>query len=99
MAGTLPDRALESACEEIELIRTTDHGRLEVTLDGKRSRPEREQPQGLNRFRLALQRECLAGLDLGRVTREAVGLAADQDLSRLGGLLQTGGDVDRIARC
>src|SRR5205807_9766608 len=44
MARALSDRALVGACEEIELIRATDHGRLEVTLEGTRLRTEGEQP-------------------------------------------------------
>src|SRR5207244_11335601 len=97
MAGALPYRAVVGAREEIELIRATDHGRLEVTLEGKRLRTEGEQPMGLDRFRLALELQRLDVLDLGRVTGEPVGLVSDQDVARLRGLLESGGDVHRIA--
>ena len=98
MAGALPDRALVGAREEIELIRATDHRRLQVALDRKRLRTEGEQPMGLDRFRLALELQRLERLDLDRITREPVGHVTDEDLPRLRDLLKAGGDVDGVAR-
>src|SRR6266571_6370762 len=83
LSGALPDRALVGAREEIELIRATDHRRLQVALDRKRLRTEGEQPMGLDRFRLALELQRLERLDLDRVTREPVGHVTDEDLPRL----------------
>ena len=37
-------------------------------------------------------------VDQDRVSHESVRLLADQDLARLGGLLETLGDVDRLSR-
>src|SRR5712691_13181970 len=98
MAGALPDRALVGAREEIELIRATDHRRLQVALDRKRLRTEGEQSMGLDRFRLALELQRLERLHLDRVTREPVGHVTDEDLPRLRDLLKAGGDVDDVAR-
>jgi len=42
MVRALSDRALVGTCEEIKLIRETDHRRIEVTLEGKHHRTEGE---------------------------------------------------------
>ena len=58
---------------------------------------DREQPVGRDGFRLALQRQRLDRHDLDGVSYQPVGGLADQDLARRGGLLEAGGDVDRVA--
>ncbi len=55
-----------------------------------------EQPKGLDRLRLALEGERLDGLDLDRVAHEKPGLGPDVGLAGRSGLLEAGGDVDRV---
>ena len=55
------------------------------------------QPVRGDGFGLALQLERLDRLGLDRVTRRGPASLAEQDLAGLRGLLQAGGDVDRVA--
>ena len=55
------------------------------------------QPVRRDGFGLALQLERLDRLGLDRVAHEGERLVADQDLARLRGLLEAGGDVDGVA--
>ena len=55
------------------------------------------EPVGGHGLRLALELERLDRLDRDRVAHEAEGRLPDQDLARGGGLLEAGGDVDRVA--
>ena len=63
----------------------------------RRGGGDREQPVGRNGFRLALQRQGLDRHDRDGLSHQPVGGLADQDLARRGSLLQTGGDVHRVA--
>ena len=77
-----------------ELGLAADHRRHEAA-GGLRVR--RDQPERRNRLALPLQRQRLYALGRDSVAREREGLGADQDLARSRGLLQPGGDIDRIA--
>ena len=63
----------------------------------RRAFGDREQPVGRDGFRLALQRQGLDRHDLDGVSDQPVGGLADQDLPSRGRLLETGGDVHRVA--
>ena len=52
---------------------------------------------GRNRVGLALQGQRLDRLDQNGILGQLQRLLADQDLPRLGGLLEPRGDVDRVA--
>src|SRR6266550_9103239 len=57
-----------------------------------------DQTHRPHRLALALELERLEVLDLAPVPYASVGLAADQDLAGLRGLLEPGGDVDGVPR-
>ena len=60
-------------------------------------RDDLDQPVGGDGLGLALQRERLDRLGVDRVADQALGGVADQDLAGLGGGLQAGGGVHRVA--
>ena len=57
----------------------------------------RQQPEGRDALRLALQLQRLDGLDLDLIADEPVRQLAEQHLALSGGLLEPGSRVDRIA--
>ncbi len=95
-ALTRGHRLCELLLEELELAGTADHGRVEPAwpLSGLPYAHEsvRGYPLGL-----PLELERLDGLDVDVVAHQAVGEVAEEDLLRSGGLLQSCGDVDRVA--
>ena len=74
-----------------------DERSVEPPLEGRRAFDDPQEPVRGDRIRLPLERERCDRLDLDRAAGEQAGLLADQDLARLGGLLQPGGDVDGVA--
>ncbi len=60
---------------------------------------DRLEPVGRDRLALAFQIERLDRSGVDGPAQERVRRLADQDLVRLGGLLQPGGDVDGVAGC
>ena len=56
-----------------------------------------DEPKGRHGVCLPFQLERLDRLGLDRGAHEREGVGAEEDLARLGGLLQAGGDVDRVA--
>ena len=80
-----------------QLPRPAHHGCVEPAGEPRSVRVDLHHPVGEERFLLALDRQRIARLREHRVTDELVGAGADQDLPRLGGLLQPGRHVDRVA--
>jgi hypothetical protein len=80
-----------------ELVVPPDESSVESPLEGRCTLEDPQKPVGRKRVSLPLQYERLDRLDLDRAACEQAGLLADQDLARLGGLLEPGGNIDRIA--
>ena len=93
LAPLLRLRALPGLPDGRELALTADEACLVAALRcGKRV----HEAERRHRFRLALQLERLDRLDLDRSAYELEGRLADQDLARIGGVLEPRGDVDRV---
>ena len=73
------------------------HERCGRALAGRRSGPDTDEPIGLDRFGLALERERRDRLDLDLVAGEPVRQFAQNDLARTGRLFQPRCRVDGIA--
>ena len=82
--------------QALELASAPDERRVEVALQAGRRRVDLEEPERVDRRALALQLE-LDRLEAHGVADEPRGLRADQDLARLGDLLQARGDVDGVS--
>ena len=87
----------ERAREVLELALPADHPGKEGAPGLSDPRDDLEQPEGGHGLGLALEREPLDRFRDDRVAHQAMGLVADQDLIRLGGGLQAGGGVHRVA--
>ena len=93
-----PEAASASAlAQERELGLAAHHRRVEPAGARRCHRLDVREPVGGHGLRLALERERLDRLDRDRVAHEPEGRLPDQDLARGGGLLEAGGDVDRVA--
>jgi hypothetical protein len=97
MAGPLPNDATERPAKERELTLSPDKRRVQVSGDRRSSQGHRDQPEGEDGLRLALQGQRLRRLDLDRVADQPEGGLAQQDLARWGGLLQPGRRVHSVA--
>ncbi len=75
-----------------------DERRVEAARVARRRRVDVVEPEAVDRLALPLGREPLARPDPDSVLHERVGRRADQDLSRLGRLLEPLAEVDRVAR-
>ena len=95
LAGVVAERLAEGVREPAHLRLAPDHGRLQVT-GGAHLAVHREQAVGRDRLGLALQGQRLDRLDLDGILGQLQRRVADQDLARLGGLLEPGGEVDRV---
>ncbi len=84
--------------QQRQLAVSPDHGHVEATRTGGSFRLDVGEAVGRQRFGLAFQLERRDWLGGDCVPDEPEGRLADQDLARGGGLLEPGGDVDRIAR-
>ena len=93
----LRDRPLETSEQLSQLFLPSNEGGVETTGERGYALDDFEEAVDANWLGLPLEREWLDCLDLDGVTNQPVGLLAEQDLARFGGLLETGGDVDRIA--
>ncbi len=98
VGGPLVPRALECATEQLQLLRATDHRRVQVPLVAGRTARDLPQPVGGDGLRLALQLERFHRFDFHRVAHEPVGGLAQEDLAGGRGLFQPGGHVDRVTR-
>ena len=97
LAGGVAERLAEGISEPAHLRLATDHGRLQVT-GGAHLAVHRQQAVGRDRLGLALQRQRLHRLDLDGIVGQLQRRVADQDLARLGCLLEPGGEIDRVTR-
>ena len=88
------DHRPEPALELIQL-RCPSH-QVRVGLSRSRGHQFEQSPRA-HRFPFALDRQRRQLLGPYRVADQRPGLLTDQDLSRFGGLLQPGGQVDRVA--
>src|SRR5205814_1907221 len=94
LAPLLSERALPCLAEDRELSFAAD----KLAVGRPVARLVRgDQGEGLNRLRLPLQLQRLERIDLDGVAHELERGAAEQDLARLCGLLETSGDVDDLA--
>ena len=89
-------RAAASSCRAQER-RARPRGRRAATRSRARGVASADQAVGGHALGLALQLERLDRLGLDRVAHERVGELAEQRLLRRRGLLEPGGDVDRVA--
>ena len=85
--------ALPRLADEPQLAVAADEARLVRSL---RCLVHRHEPVCRNRLGLAFQLERLDRFDLDRAAYELEGRLADQDLVGVGGVLQAGGDIDRV---
>ena len=88
-------RAGEGVLEQLQLGVPTDQRRVGRTLDRRSVR--RERGPGPDRLLAAANVDRADVVDVDPPDREAVRGRADQDLARLGDLLQAGREVDRLA--
>jgi hypothetical protein len=95
--GAIGDGVLVVAPEPLALALAADERRLEMTRDGAASSITSVSPERLDGLRLALERERLDHLELDRIAHEQARLATDEDLPGARRLLESGGDVDRVA--
>ena len=96
-ATTLEHCLVEGRADTSKLFPAPDEGRVEPPFEGGSALDHPQETVGHKRLRLAPEPERLDRLDLNRIAGEADRLLADQDLARLRGLLEPGGDVDGVA--
>src|SRR5439155_19424684 len=87
-AKRLPKRA--------ELLPAAGERSVQAALEGGGDRSDLEQAVGANRLALALDLELAERLQLGDVVDEPARELADDDLARVGRLLEPGGDADGL---
>ena len=80
----------------VELLRPADERRVEAACVAGSRGVHLVEPEAGDGLALALGREPLARPDPDRVLHERVRRRADQDRPRLGGLLESLGEVDRV---
>ena len=97
MADALVPHLGERVVERPPLPFAADHRCVQPPLVARGGLVHRQQPEGLDRRLAALDRDVSQGLDLDRVADQALGLGGDQDLARLGGLLEARSHVHRVA--
>ena len=97
LARPLGRDAREGVLEPAELALAADEVRREVPRPAARAGDDLVQLPRDERLGLALDRERPDGRRRDGVADEVVGGLAEQDLARLGGLLEAGGDVDGVA--
>jgi hypothetical protein len=92
------DRARERVLEPAELVGAADERGFDRTRESRHLIEQLENPEGWHRLALALQRQRLHRLGANGIAHERLRPSADQNLTRSGGLLEAGRDVDRVAR-
>ena len=97
LARLIGHRAIEGTQQERELALAPDHGSVEPPGEPDGDRIHLQDPIRRQGLALALQRERLQRVGQDRVTHEAIGGLADQDLARPGSLLEPRRDVHGIA--
>ena len=93
----LLDSVLEGLPQLPELAVAADERRVRPTLEGGRAVDHLEEAPREDAVLLSAHDERLDRLDRDHVAHEPEGRLADEDLSRLGRLLEARGDVDRVA--
>ena len=91
------DRLLVRGAQLVELRLATDQRALRLA-EVRRHRPESGQLICRHGLGLALEGQWRDGLDVDRMSRKPIGQVADDHATGGGGLLQSGRDVDRVAR-
>jgi hypothetical protein len=97
VAGAVAGGGLERVPQQPQRAATPDHRRVEPACVAGDAGSDRQQPEGGDRLPLALEGERSDRLDGDRVADQAPGRLAQQHLTGGGGLLQPGGEVDRVA--
>ena len=98
MTLALRDDSLEVGPQALLLAHAPDERRVEVPRERIGCRIHGDEAEGGHRFALPFQLECVDRLDDHGVPHERQRRSADQDLARRCGLLESGCDVDGIAR-
>ncbi len=83
----------------LELPPAADEGSVQPAMVRSRALQDAQESVGTERYSLPLQSQRLDGLDFDGVACEPMRPLADQDVARVGRLLEPGGDVDGVARC
>ena len=96
LGGPLLHRPLEALLKLLELVDPADERRLEPSEVAGRFGRQLEQPPGRPATG-CLERIRIDPLGSHGVAHEPLGLLVEQDLARVSGLLQPGGDVDRVS--
>ena len=91
------DRALQRSTQRRELALASDERRVQSPLERGGDGRDLEQAVRLDRLALALDLERPERLERRGVVDQATRERADDDLVRLGGLLELRGDADRLA--
>jgi hypothetical protein len=97
-ADPLLPGAVEREPQLHQLASASDERRRERAREQRLRRAERDEPPREHLGPSSLHRERFEGLGDDSVLDQAVGAFPEQDLVRRGGLLEPGGDMDRIAR-
>ena len=96
LAGMVGPGLRERGLQATQLARSADHGARATAR--RRFRAHGHETVRHHRSRLALQLHGVHGLNDGRVTDKRPRLRANQDLTRLRGLLEACGHVHRVTR-
>jgi hypothetical protein len=96
LAAPLRDDVVVRARELLELVGAADQRRFPLSASGS-VRAHRGEPVRRHALRLPLQLERLDGLNVDEVAHEPMRELAEEHLACTGGLLEPGGDVDRVA--
>ncbi len=97
-AASLGNGAVEGGAHLRELVAASNERCVESPAEGGRTLDHSQQAVRDDGLRLPLERQRLDRLDVDRPAGKASRLLTDQDLARLRSLLETGGDVDGVAR-
>ena len=97
-ASSLGNGAVEGGAHLRELVAASNERCVESPAEGGRTLDHSQQTVRDDGLRLPLERQRLDRLDVDRPAGKASRLLTDQDLARLRSQLETGGDVDGVAR-
>ena len=97
MADALVADLGEGFVQQPPLTLPADHRRVQPSLVAGGRSIHLQEPEGLDGCLATLDRHLAQRLDLHGVADKLMGLGRDQDLARLGGLLEAGRDVHCIA--
>ena len=97
LARAIGDRLMESVEQPPPLALAADHRRARALSPPPRVGRDRQQPEGLERRALALDRQRGDRLGVDRVTDQPERVAPEQDVAGTRRLLEPRGDIDRVA--